>query len=107
QLERAREFGILRAIGMTPAQTGRLVTTQSGVIGFIAGLAAIPLGLVMAWVLVEVINRRAFGWQIDMIVAAEPLLYALGLAIGAALIAGIYPSIHAARARPALAMREE
>ena len=107
QLERAREFGILRAIGMTPVQTGALVTTQSGIIGLIAGLAAIPLGLVMAWVLVEVINRRAFGWQIDMVVAAGPLLAAVGLAIGAALFAGVYPSMHAARSRPALAMREE
>jgi len=107
QLERAREFGILRAIGMTPAQTGALVTTQSGIIGLIAGLAAIPLGLVMAWVLVEVINRRAFGWQIDMVVAAQPLMSALGLAIGAALLAGVYPSLHAAKSRPALAMRDE
>lgn len=107
QLERAREFGILRAIGMTPVQTGGLVTTQSGIIGLIAGIAAIPLGLVMAWVLIEVINRRAFGWQIDMVVAAGPLFAALGLAIGAALLAGVYPSMHAARSRPALAMREE
>ena len=107
QLERAREFGILRAIGMTPVQTGALVTTQSGIIGLIAGMAAIPLGLVMAWVLVEVINRRAFGWQIDMVVGAGPLVSALALAIVAALLAGVYPSLHAARSRPALAMREE
>ena len=107
QLERAREFGVLRALGMTPAQTGALVTAQSGFIGLLAGLAAIPLGLVMAWVLVEVINRRAFGWQIDMTVSLDPLVWALLLAIGAALLAGIYPSWHAATARPALAMREE
>jgi putative ABC transport system permease protein len=107
QLERTREFGILRAIGMTPVQTGALVSSQSGIIGLIAGLAAIPLGLVMAWVLVEVINRRAFGWQIDMVVASGPLIAALGLSVGAALIAGIYPSLHAANIRPALAMREE
>ena len=68
QLERTREFGILRALGMTPAQTGVLVSSQSGVMGLLAGIAAIPLGLVMAWVLVAVINRRAFGWQIDLVV---------------------------------------
>ncbi len=107
QLERAKEFGILRAIGMTPAQTGVLVTAQSGFIGLLAGLAAIPLGLVMAWMLIAVINRRAFGWQIDFVVDGSPLLTALLLSIGAALLAGLYPSWHAARTRPALAMREE
>jgi putative ABC transport system permease protein len=107
QLERAREFAVLRALGMTPGQTGALVTAQSGFMGLLAGLASLPLGLLMAWILIEVINRRAFGWQIGMVVDAGPLLSALSLAIGAALIAGLYPSWHAAGSRPALAMREE
>ncbi len=107
QLERARELGVLRAIGMTPAQMGALVTIQSGFIGLLSGIAALPLGLVMAWVLIEVINRRAFGWQMDMTIAPAVLLTALGLAIAAALIGGLYPAYRAANARPALAMREE
>lgn len=107
QLERAREFGILRAIGMTPGQIGVLVTVQTGFIGLLAGLAAIPLGATMAWVLVEVINRRAFGWQISITLAPGALVSALLLAVGAALFAGLYPAWHASRVRPALAMREE
>jgi putative ABC transport system permease protein len=61
----------------------------------------------LAWVLIEVINRRAFGWQMDMTVDPAALLTALTLAIAAALIGGIYPAWRAASARPALAMREE
>ena len=107
QLERARELAILRAIGMTPVQMSGLVILQTGFIGLLGGAAAIPLGLLMAWVLIEVINRRAFGWQMDMTIDPGVLLTALTLAIGAALIAGIYPAYRAASARPALAMREE
>lgn len=107
QLERTREYGILRAIGMTPAQTGVLVSAQTGCIGILSGIAAIPLGLMMAWVLIEVINRRAFGWEIDFTVPPAVLLWALLLAIGAALLAGIYPAWSAAHTRPALAMRDE
>jgi putative ABC transport system permease protein len=114
QLERARELAVLRAIGMTPTQMGALVTIQTGFIGLLSGAAAIPLGLILAWVLIElawvlieVINRRAFGWQMDMTVDPAALLTALTLAIAAALIGGIYPAWRAASARPALAMREE
>ncbi len=107
QLERARELATLRALGMTPVQVGGLVTMQTGFIGLLSGVAAIPLGIVMAWVLIAVINRRAFGWQMDMTIEPRVLLSSLALAIAAALIAGLYPAWRAASARPALAMREE
>lgn len=107
QLERARELAILRAIGFTPGQMSSLVTVQSGFIGILSGVASIPLGLAMAWVLIAIINRRAFGWQIDMVIDPVVLATAAALAAGAALVAGIYPAWRAADARPALAMREE
>jgi putative ABC transport system permease protein len=107
QLERAREFATLRALGMTPAQVGGMITAQTGVIGLLSGLAAVPLGIVMAWVLIKVINRRAFGWHIDMSVAPDILAVSVAFAIGAALLAGIYPAYRAGQSQPAIAMREE
>jgi putative ABC transport system permease protein len=107
QLERGREFATLRALGMTPAQVGGLITAQTGVIGLLSGLAALPLGIVMAWVLIKVINRRAFGWQIDMTVAPDILAVSVTFAIAAALLAGLYPAYRAGRSQPAIAMREE
>ncbi len=107
QLERAREFATLRALGMTPAQVGGMITVQTGVIGLLSGLASVPLGVAMAWVLIKVINRRAFGWQIDMTVAPDILLVSVAFAIGAALLAGLYPAYRAGRSQPAIAMREE
>jgi uncharacterized membrane protein (DUF4010 family) len=59
QLERAREFATLRALGMTPAQVGGMITAQTGVIGLLSGLASIPLGIVMAYVLIKVIGSSA------------------------------------------------
>jgi putative ABC transport system permease protein len=107
QLERARELAVLRALGMTRAQLGAMVTTQTAAIGLLSGLAAVPLGLVMAWVLIEVINRRAFGWQMDIMVSWQVLIAAVLFSVGAALLAGIYPAWRAASSQPALAMREE
>ena len=107
QLERARELATLRALGMTPRQVGGMIAVQSGSIGLLSGIAAIPLGVVMAWVLIEVINRRAFGWQIDMSVAPGILLTSVVFAVLTAVLAGVYPARRAARSEPALAMREE
>ena len=107
QLERARELATLRALGMTPGQVGGMVALQSGGIGLLSGLAAVPLGIVMAYVLIKVINRRAFGWQIDMTVAPDILVVSVAFAVLTALLAGIYPAYRAAQSEPAAAMREE
>ena len=107
QLERGRELAILRALGLTPAQLGGVVVGQTGVIGLLAGLAAIPLGLVMAIVLIDVINRRSYGWQMDLNIDPAILVQSMCLAVGAALAAGVYPAFRAARANPSVAMREE
>jgi putative ABC transport system permease protein len=107
ELERARELAILRALGFVPRQLTRTLLTQTGLLGAAAGLAAIPLGAVLAALLVHVINRRSFGWSMDFVVTPAPLLMGLGLAVAAALLAGVYPALRASRTELAGALREE
>lgn len=107
QLEKARELAVLRATGFTPGQVWGLVTTQTGFMGLVSGLLAIPLGLMLAMLLIQVINRRAFGWSMDMILPGGVLIEALLLALIAALLAGLYPAWRMARTTPARALREE
>ncbi|HEV3076249.1 MAG TPA: ABC transporter permease, partial [Thermoanaerobaculia bacterium] len=107
QLERAREIGVLRAIGLTPGQVWQLVTAQTGLIGLAAGLLSLPVGLVLSAIMVYIINRRSFGWTIHLEVAPVILLEALLLAVGTALAAGLVPAWRMARTSPALALREE
>ena len=107
ELERAKEIAVLRAQGLTPRQVWQLVQTQTGVMGLIAGLLSIPVGLAMALVLILVINPRSFGWSMDLRVDPAILLQAVVLAVAAALIAGIYPAYRMARISPAGALRED
>ena len=107
QLERERELGVLRAIGLTPGQVWHLVTSQTGLLGLAAGLLSLPVGLALAAIMIFVVNRRSFGWTIRMEVDPMILLGAMALALGAALLAGIYPAWKMARTSPALALREE
>jgi len=76
-------------------------------IGLLSGIAALPLGVVMAYVLIKVINRRAFGWQIDMNIAPQILAVSVLFAVVAAVLAGLYPAYRAGQSQPAIAMREE
>ena len=107
QLEREREFGVLRATGFTPRQVWGLVTAQTGVMGLLAGLLALPVGLMLASVLVFVINRRSFGWTLELEIVPGLLVQAVLLAVLAALLAGVYPAFKMSRTSPALALREE
>jgi putative ABC transport system permease protein len=107
QLERERELGVLRATGFTPRQVWGLITAQTGLMGLVAGLLALPVGMLLASVLVFVINRRSFGWTLQLEVLPGTLLEAVGLALVAALLAGVYPAFKMARTSPALALREE
>ena len=66
ELERSRELAIVRALGLTPRGAGALIEAQTGFMGLAAFLAAIPAGLLTAVLLITVINRRAFGWQIEL-----------------------------------------
>jgi putative ABC transport system permease protein len=107
QFERARELGVLRAVGLTPGQLWRLVTLQTSLMGFVSGLIALPFGLMMAAVLIFVVNKRSFGWTLEMHLSAEVFLQAILVAVCAALVAGLYPGFKMARTSPARALREE
>ncbi len=107
ELERSRQLAILRALGLTPRATALLVLAQTTFMGVAALAAAIPAGLLTALVLTGVINRRAFGWQIDLHLTAAQFTDALWLALAAALAAGVYPAWRSARAPLASGLREE
>jgi len=107
QVERARELAVLRAVGLTPGQLWGVVCGETALIGVVAGLLALPLGIVEALVLVYVINLRSFGWTMQFSVAPAYLLQAVLLSVVAALLAGVYPSIAMARTSPADALKEE
>ncbi|MEN8177752.1 MAG: FtsX-like permease family protein [Pseudomonadota bacterium] len=107
QLERTREQAVLRATGFTPGQLSRLTLLQTSLMGLYAGLFSLPLGWLMSEVLIEVINRRAFGWSITTQLPVNAVFEALLLAVVAALLAGLYPAWRMSRVSPALALREE
>ena len=107
QLERSREFAVLRTTGMTPGETFRLVWMESGLIGILAGIMAVPMGIVMAALLIFIINRRSFGWSMEFIVAPEYPASAIVLGLAAGLLAGTWPAWRQTSRLPAVVLRDE
>ena len=96
QANRLREFRLLSAIGFSRFEAWRLALTQTALLGATAAVAAMPLGLAIAWVLCAFVNPAAFGWSIDLRVDAASLLVPFALAIGGAVLAGALPTFRSA-----------
>jgi putative ABC transport system permease protein len=106
-LEKQHEVGVLRAVGLTARQLWGLVMLETGLMGAVAGLLAMPTGFALSLILIYIINRRSFGWTLQMQVDPAPFLTALAVAVVAALLAGIYPARKMGKMLTAEALRYE
>ena len=117
-LDRRREFAVLSALGMSRSRMVGLIVDEALLIGVGGGAGAIVLGLPLVWdlarhglnfqrylgtsysfqgVLFDPVFYGDFGWWIPAYVAA--------VALGATVIASLYPAWYAARTDPAVALR--
>ncbi len=107
QLEHAREYGVMRAVGMTARQLTRYAVIQTGLMGLVAGLLAMPIGVLLSLALTSVINQRSFGWTMEFALQPAYFVEALAVALLAALLAGAYPAWLLGKLKPSEALRGE
>ena len=98
-LERRHELGVLRALGATTRTVGRLVLLEALVLAVLAAVLAVPVGALLAWILIDVVNARSFGWTFPLVFAWGEVAALLGLALLAALAAGVVPWLLVRRER--------
>ena len=106
-LERRREIGLLRYLGLRTRDVRRLVYYEAAFIGLLGGVIGVAVGVLLALLLIFVINRQAFGWLIELHMPYDFLVEAVVLVVIAALAAGVYPAGVAARIRTSEAVRSE
>jgi putative ABC transport system permease protein len=107
QLERGKEYAVLRALGLTRGQIAGLISGESLLMGLLAACVAMPTGVLMAWVLIESVQKRAFGWTMPFSVDGTLLLQTLLVGLLAAGLAAIYPAWRSAQRDPAPQLRED
>ncbi len=106
-LERRREIGLMRYLGLRRRDVRMMVYYEAAFIGALGGIMGVLVGVLLSLLLIFVINRQAFGWLIELTMPWDFLFEAIALVVVAAVIAGVYPAGVAARIRTAEAVRSE
>lgn len=92
-IERTRETGLLRAVGMTRRQVRRMIRREAVLIAIFGTILGLSLGLFLGWVLaVSIVGEGVsfsipWGWVVGALVAS----------FVAGVVASIIPARHAAR----------
>jgi putative ABC transport system permease protein len=102
---RLPQLAPLWAIGITRRKLAAIELLKTMSVALITALLALPLGLLVAWCLIAVVNVKAFGWRLPFHVFPQQLLWLLGVAMAAALCAALLPVLRLARMQPANLIR--
>jgi putative ABC transport system permease protein len=105
--QRVREFGMLRIVGATRRQVLWAVIGEAFVIGLLAAILGILVGLGIALGIQALFNAVGFGLPATgLVVKARTVIIALVVGVVVAVIAALGPGLRATRVPPVAALRE-
>jgi len=104
--ERTRELGIRKALGATPRKIVGLILQESLLITIISGFLGLISGVVILEVLAYFIGEEMEYFK-NPSVDFNTAMLALVILTISGIVAGLVPSIRAAKLRPIVALREE
>jgi putative ABC transport system permease protein len=95
-LERTREIGILRSIGMLRRQVSFVVVIESMLLGVIGGTLGAGAGIIIGWMSLEGFLKGDYGASMQYHIHAASLFWAIVLSTVLSALAGVYPAQRAA-----------
>jgi putative ABC transport system permease protein len=98
---RLPQLAPLWAIGITRRELAMIELLKTMSVALITALLALPLGLLVAWCLIAVVNVKAFGWRLPFHVFPLQLAELLVVAMAAAFVAAAIPVLKLVRLQPA------
>ncbi|MGW3615474.1 FtsX-like permease family protein [Micromonospora arida] len=98
-VERVRESGLLRAIGLSRTGLRIMLTVESGLYGVIGAAIGLVLGIPYAWLAVETL-----GIEAPMTAPLLPLAGLFVVLVGLTALAGVLPARRASRVSPVVAL---
>jgi putative ABC transport system permease protein len=98
---RLPQLAPLWAVGITRRRLAAIELMKTMSVALITALLALPLGLLVAWCLIAIVNVKAFGWRLPFQVFPLHLIELVAVAMLAALLAALLPVLKLARMQPA------
>ena len=95
-IERRREIGMLRAIGLTRNQVARMVLAEAGIMGLLGGVIGIVLGILLTRLFLFGMAAMS-GYKLAFVMAPEGLVFSLVIALVVSQLAALLPALQAAR----------
>lgn len=99
--QRLPQLAPVWAMGLTRRQLAGAELLRSLLLAALTAMLALPLGLLLAWALLAVINVEAFGWELPMYLFPADWLRLFLLALLAAAAAATLPALRLSRLAPA------
>ncbi|MGF1501040.1 MAG: FtsX-like permease family protein [Paracoccaceae bacterium] len=98
---RLPQLAPLWAMGVRRRTLGLLELAKTALLALLTAVAAIPLGIGVAWLLVAVVNVEAFGWRLPLHLYPAQWAALVALTLGVAVLAAALPAFRLARMAPA------
>ncbi|MFB0537789.1 MAG: ABC transporter permease [Anaerolineae bacterium] len=95
-LERMREIGMLRSLGMFVGQVSRMVLAESLAMGVIGGVFGLLVGLPLSWMTVVGMSQGT-GWKMDYVFPGGSFVSGAVIALVVSQVAALYPVWRAGR----------
>lgn len=103
--QRVRELGLLRAIGATPAQIRRSVVIESFLIGVVASIIGIGVGVGLAFGLRALLGALGIPLPaFDIVLSPTTIIVALAVGTLVTVISAVVPAFAASRTSPIAAI---
>jgi putative ABC transport system permease protein len=85
-LARRGEFGMLRHLGVTRREIGKMLAFEGAALGAIGVAAGLVVGALVSVILIFVVNRQSFHWTMDVHVPWGLLALLSGVLVAAAAV---------------------
>jgi putative ABC transport system permease protein len=105
-VERTREIGMLRGLGMTRRQIARMILAEAGMMGLVGGVFGLIFGVLMSRTIMISMNRMS-GFRLPWVLPVEAVVAALVVALIVSQLAALWPARRAARIRITEAIQYE
>ncbi|WP_428776235.1 FtsX-like permease family protein, partial [Vibrio sp.] len=105
EVSRQRHMSLLRCLGISGRELILMGSSQLFFFGVIAFLIAMPLGLALAYLVVDIVIKHSFGWTISLQFIPFGYLQTIALAMLSLIIAGALPVMRLLRLTPIKLLR--